>query len=602
LCPFHDDHNPSLRVYPDRQSFRCWVCAAGGDCFSFVQQRERVEFREALEILAQRAGVLVPARRRAPTAGAPHEKARLLEALLWAQRQFLDALRSDAASEPARRYLAERGFTQQTLDDFHLGFHPNDWSWILQRARGRFTPELLAAAGLVKPRDGETGHFDYFVNRVMFPIHNERGQPVGFGGRVLPGEDSSFGKYFNSHENAVFHKSRLLYALNHARDAMKPTETAIVVEGYTDCITAHQAGLKNVVATLGTALTEMQVTTIKRFARKVVLVYDGDQAGQDASLRAVSRFLSQDLDLRILTLPAGQDPADYIGRHGAESFQRLIDQAPEAFDFAFDTLRNKYGLTTVDGRQRILSELMDLLAAVPRLARNVRQDLLLQRTAERLGIAEEVVRRQYQEWSRPAPRRSAAPSPAQSRIDAAETPPHVQRLLRGQPTRDDRLECELLQCLLAAPQWTSVVRREIVPEDLQNPTLRTILQVCFDVDERGGPTRDGSPILLALAGQEPVKQVVVWLGEQAERKCLQDRLREAGTIQDSTIQETTTTVDCPHLLRRAIDNLVWRREEQSHQRTAQALSAQCEGARALNAETEHLLRQFSNFHQKRATK
>ncbi len=602
LCPFHDDHNPSMRVYPGQQTFRCWVCNMGGDCFTFVMESEHVEFREALEILAQRANVPIPARSGRPAGSSGPDKSKLLEALLWAQGLFHEALRNDAAAEPARRYLAERGFTPETIAEFRLGFHPDDWSWIVNRAQGRFSPQELTAAGLTKERDEGPGHFDYFVNRVMFPIHNERGQPVGFGGRVLPGDDGSFGKYFNSNENPVFHKSRLVYALNHARDAIKTTETAVVVEGYTDCMTAHQAGLKNVVATLGTALTEMQVTTIKRFARKVVLVYDGDQAGVDASERAVSRFLAQDVDLRILTLPAGQDPADYLGQHGPESLQALIDKAPQAFDFAFDVFRRRFGIETIDSRQRIMNEVVELLATVPRLSENVRQNLLLQRTSERLGIAEDVVRQQYQQARRGSARQTSTRQSATGdgivrRIDRAEFPEAAARILKGRPTRDDRLECELLQCLVVALSWTKVVRREIGTGDFTNPCLRNVAQACFDVDEGGAETLAFTQLLSALDADEPAKQLAVWLNELATTKNIEDTLRQQAEANDAT-----NTDDCPLLLRRSIDELKWRREEQSHKRMALELSEQCEGARSLDAETETLLRQFSDFHQKRATK
>jgi len=425
LCPFHDDHNPSLRVYPDRGSYRCWSCNAGGDCFTFVMESESVEFREALEILATRVGIPIPKRTGRPTP-AGQEKTTLLEALLWAEGLFHHTLLHDSAAAPAREYLQQRGFTPETIERFKLGFHPNDWQWLLGRAQGRFSPEQLTAAGLTNKREGSGGYFDYFVDRVLFPIHNERGQPVGFGGRVLPGADDSFGKYFNSNENPVFHKSRLVYALDHAREGLKTTETAVVTEGYTDCITAHQAGLNNVVATLGTALTEMQVTTIKRFARRVVLVYDGDQAGQDAAARAVGRFLAQDVDLRILTLPDGDDPAEYITQHGPEAFQQRVDTAPEAFDYMFDVLKGRFGLDSVDSRQRILDGVLNVLSGVPKLARNVREDMLLRRVSQRLGIAEETVRLARRQS--PAPGRGAGPG----------HPPVLAALARGARRRRAR--------------------------------------------------------------------------------------------------------------------------------------------------------------------
>ncbi len=231
-----------------------------------------------------------------------------LEVLAWAERVFHQTLLESPIAETARQYLAQRGFTRETIERFCLGFHPNDWGWIQNQARGRYRGPQLAAACLVKPQEDGTRYSDYFTNRVLFPIHNERDQPVGFGGRVLPGESDRFGKYFNSPESGFFHKSRLLYALSHARQGLRETGTAVVTEGYTDCIAAHQAGLNNVVATLGTSLTIEQVTTLKRFARKVVLVYDGDAAGRLAAERAVTRFLAQDVDLRVLTLPGGRTP------------------------------------------------------------------------------------------------------------------------------------------------------------------------------------------------------------------------------------------------------------------------------------------------------
>ena len=591
LCPFHDDHNPSMRVYPDQQTFRCWSCNTGGDCFTFVMEDEHVEFREALEILATRAGVPIPKRSGRPTPPG-QEKTALLEALLWAEGLFHSTLLNDETANPARTYLAERGFTSETIERFKLGFHPNDWEWLLKRAQGRFTPQQLTAAGLTKQRDDGNGYFDSFVNRVMFPIHNERGQPVGFGGRVLPGDDGSFGKYINSNENAVFHKSRLVYALDHARDGLKTTDTAVVTEGYTDCITAQQAGVNNVVATLGTALTEMQVTTIKRFARKVVLVYDGDEAGQNAAARAVGRFLAQDVDLRILTLPDGADPAEYVTEHGPEAFQQRIDAAPEAFDYMFDVLKGRYGIDSLDSRQRILDGVLSVLAGVPKLAKNVREDLLLRRVSQRLGIAEEVVRQQYAQTRRGNDRRPAPPS-VTPETQRAETPEYVARVLRGQPTREDVLECELAQILIAVPKYAGVVRRELGIDEITNLALRSIIQTYFDLDEEGAEDHGFGRLLSALDGEPYTKQLAVWLDEQARIKNLEHKLCHDAERGDD---------DCPLILRRSLDNLKWRREEESHHRTAIELSTSGDGAHGLDEETERHLRQLAEFHQKRATK
>jgi DNA primase len=591
LCPFHDDHNPSLHVYSDQQSFRCWVCNTGGDCFSFVEQSERVGFRDALEILARRAGVPIPSRRGTPAGEQALHKSRLFEVLLWAQDQFHRMLLTEPAAQAARDYLASRGFSPATIAQFRMGFHPDDWTWLVDRARGRFTPQELCSVGLAKERDNGAGFFDYFVGRVLFPIHNERGQPVGFGGRVLPGADGTFGKYFNSHENAVFHKSRLVYALNHARDALKATDTAVVVEGYTDCIAAHQAGLTNVVATLGTALTEMQVATIKRFARKVVLVYDGDEAGQLAAARAISRFLAQDVDLRILTLPGGQDPAEFLAAHRADRLRELIAHAPEAFEFAFDTFRRKYGMDSVDARRRVLDDVLVLLHSVPQLARNVSCDLYVRRTAQRLGMPEETVRQEFAS-RRPEPARRRVDSPqAGQPASAAPVREAVERVLQGRLQHDDRLESELMQCLLVAPRWAGPVLRELPLDEFTNPAFRRIMELLRERDS-SEPDQNGLAGLLAALDHEPLlKQLLVWLDEQGRRKQMASKLTEDLNSPDG----------CPSFLRSAIDRWQWRRAEQSHQQMVMRLFESGDGAHELDAEAVDILRRSSEFHQKRAT-
>jgi DNA primase len=592
LCPFHDDSNPSLRVYPDRQSYRCWSCNAGGDCFTFVMESEPAGFREALEILASRAGIAIPKHSGQPAAPG-EDRSVLLQALLWAEGLFHHVLLNDSSAGPARKYLADRGFTPETIGQFKLGFHPDDWQWLLNRAGGRFTPDQLTAVGLAKQRDGGTGYIDYFVGRVLFPIHNERGQPVGFGGRVLPGADDAFGKYFNSVESPVFHKSRLVYALDAAREEIKKTGAAVVTEGYTDCITAHQAGLTNVVATLGTALTEMQVTTIKRFAHKVVLVYDGDQAGQSAAARAVARFLAQDVDLRILTLPDGQDPAEFIGRSGPEAFAREVAGAPEAFDYMFSVLAERFGSSTVDGRQRILAGALDVLAGVPRLARNVREDLLLTRLSQRLGISEDLVRQQYQAARTAKTSGPAATNAGRSRSLYRERSAHVLRVLQEQPTRQDRLECELAQIVIAMPKFTARLRQELGVDEISNPAVRAILQAYYDFEEAGEEEQGFARLLSAFDDDPETKQLAVWLDEQGRSKNLEYKLCHDAERGDD---------ECPLILRRLLDDLKWRREEESHHRVAIELTRSGEGAHGLDEETERHLRQLAEFHQKRATK
>ena len=586
LCPFHEDHDPSLRVYPDRQSYRCWACNAGGDCFTWVMEQDKVGFREALEILARRANVPIPQR----TGGGRDEqqsgdnRAALLEALLWAQEQFHQTLLKDPCAEKARDYVEQRGFSAETVRKFKLGYHPNNWEWLLGRARGKFDVKRLLGARLIGERDGR--HFDNFVDRLVFPIFNERGQPVGFGGRVLPGGDDSHGKYWNSPESPVFHKSRLVYGLNFAREGIKTQpepRTFVVTEGYTDCIALHQGGIANAVASLGTALTDQHVTTIKRFVRRVCLVYDGDQAGLDAADKAAARFLAQDVDLRVLTLPEGMDPAEYMTAHSAEAFQRLVDGAPEAWEFKFQAARKRYGLGSVDARQRVIDEMLTLLSAAPNMSEHIREGLLIGSLASRLSIGEQSIRDRYKEI------KSRGQQTRRVRVDAQEREVHpsAARLYAGQLSRDDKQELDLLEIVLAEPKLIQFVKAEVALEQIRNERLRELLGVCYGFHgDNGGSSLER---LMGAIEDGELKRLAVWVDDRSREKNVSTRLRESAEPADG----------CPLFLRRSIDQIQWRREEQSHGRMAVELSAQGEGAHRMDEAAEARLRQLTEFHQRR---
>ncbi|MFG0334520.1 MAG: DNA primase [Maioricimonas sp. JB049] len=585
LCPFHDDHNPSMRVYPERQTFRCWVCQTGGDCFTFVMEHDKLSFREALELLAQRAHIPIPRSKRSGPSTTVDEKAVLLEALSWACNQFHTALLELPEAEPAREYLHQRGYTAETIRKFRLGYHTDDWQWLLHRARGKFTEEQLLTARLIA-RSERGRLYDYFRGRVLFPILNERAQPVGFGGRILPGADGDQAKYFNSPESPVFHKSRLVYGLSHARDAIRDFGTAVVVEGYTDCITCHQAGLNNVVGTLGTALTEQHVTTIKRFAPKVVLIYDGDDAGQMAAERAVERFLAQDVDLRILTLPGGQDPADYLGEHGVDALRRLVASAPEAWEYKMRSVCSRVDTGTIAGRQRVLEEMLELLACIPAMARNVRESLLIADLSTRLSVAEQQVRDQLRELrSRPA-RRHHEPDQPRPQVAA-----DAMRLLKGHLTRSDRLELELLESIFVQGDLAARVRDEVPLEWIQNIRLRELLAACYRLLDEGR-VPDFDAVMLTLDDPD-LKRLAVWIDEGLHAKNVHARVDDG---------EQKSPDGCPTFLRRSIDNLKWRRDAESNGRIALQLSAQRDGTPTLDEQAEDLLRQATEFHQRRATK
>lgn len=540
LCPFHDDHNPSMRVYPDRQSYKCWSCGEGGDCFSFVMKREGIGFRETLEMLARRANVELPKAYRAAADTPGQNKNRLYEIVAWAENEFHECLLKSPTAERARRYLQERGISGNSIARFRLGFHPDDWQWLLERARGRFAPSELATVKLVGEREGNNGYFDYFVNRVMFPIRDAQKRPVAFGGRILPGSpDKGMAKYFNSVDNVLFHKSRLLYALDHARESISKSGTVVVTEGYTDCIMAHQYGLTNFVATLGTALNESHVINLKRLARRVVLVYDGDEAGQRATERALPKLLAHEIDLRIATLHDNLDPADFLIQRGPEELISILDRAGEAWEQKFRILMQRHGLGSIDARHRVLTEMLETLSQVPAQAGlgltanwQMRENVIVGQLSQRLKVSEANIRerlgdlrtahQQKAGTSSAVHLSSAAPDPSPgefhystseefgsgdsgrnpeefagqsgglSRHDAETQQPQrapstgqTGPLFPRKPGRDDLAARDLLAILFTMPEKAEAIRGEITLDEVENPHLRELLGVCFQMHDQG---------------------------------------------------------------------------------------------------------------------
>ena len=336
LCPWHDDSRPSLQVNPERQSFKCWVCDVGGDIFSFVMKMENMTFPEALAHLAEKAGI--PLTKAGQTGRPGDDKQLLFQAMAWAEEQYHQTLIKSPVAAAAREYLAKRGLTDESIRRFHLGFAPNDWEWIAAQARGtRFTPQVLETIDLVRKRANGPGHYDTFRGRVLFSIRDVQGRPVGFGGRVIPvpGEAPPAAKYLNSRETPLFSKSSLLYGLDFARDAISRQKTAIVMEGYTDCLMAQQCGIASAVAALGTAFGERHLQLLRRYAERVVLVLDGDEAGQRRTDQLLEMFIAEPVDLRVLSLPDGLDPCDFLLARGQAAFEELLEGAADALEHKF---------------------------------------------------------------------------------------------------------------------------------------------------------------------------------------------------------------------------------------------------------------------------
>ena len=384
LCPFHGEKTPSFVVTPARESWHCFGCGEGGDIFSFVMRREGLTFPEALKRLAAKAGIQIDER----TTRDDARKARLREVLEQAIAFYHVVLTQSKAGAPALEYLHGRGFTDETIDKFQLGWAPEGWDQMIKMLQSRRNVDVgdLAEVGLTSSRPNSRGAYDKFRSRVIFPIRDASGAAVGIGGRILPGTkaaaDSNAPKYLNSPATVLFDKSRTLYLIERARGEMRRGDEAVLVEGYTDALMAHQAGFENVVASLGTALTPAQVAVIARYAREIVLAYDVDPAGQHAGsiggaelVRLIGSLSEEETGIeitrvRVARLPEGKDPDEVI-RESPDLWRESIRTAQPIIPFLIDYYAKAFNVRTAEGQRQAAAAVIPLLRLVAnRVVRN----------------------------------------------------------------------------------------------------------------------------------------------------------------------------------------------------------------------------------------
>jgi len=356
LCPFHREKTPSFHVDRDKGLFYCFGCGTGGDVFKFLSLTERFTFPEAVEHVAARVGIELPRRRKTAKES---DKDDLLEIIDEASAAFHQALAW--GDNPAQRYLDERGVPDEIRQKYGFGYAPDSWDYILSRLSRKFGEKALESAGLITPRKSGTGYYDRFRNRLMIPIHRETGALVGFGGRSLDGSDP---KYLNSPDSDLFNKSRLLYNLHRSKDAMRRIDRAILVEGYFDAIALDHAGVPGVVASMGTSLTSGQASLLRRFTSRVVIAYDGDDAGRNATLRAAPVLLSAGLTVSALDLQGEKDPDSLVQKHGVDRFLEFLGNATDIFEFGLKEWAGD--IKTLSGRDKAerVDRFIPLLGAV----------------------------------------------------------------------------------------------------------------------------------------------------------------------------------------------------------------------------------------------
>jgi DNA primase len=516
-CPFHQEKTPSFAVDPRRATWRCFgACGEGGDVISFVERFDGLSFLEALRLLAQQCGEPLPERSvRGAAKGAEAALEARFELLRWAADTYRKTWRGPEA-EPARAYMAKRGLGDEILDAFGIGWAPENGQALLAAAQRDKRPlDWLAEAGLV--RRTESGRpYDFFRGRVLIPIRDRLGRVAGFGGRLLTGpagaapgeqgEEQRGPKYLNTPETPLFHKGRLIFGLDLAAGAIRTTHQLLVVEGYTDVMAAHQAGWKNAVAVLGTATTDDHAALIRRSgARSVVLVFDGDEAGRKASMRALAGLLKLPIELRVAVLPEGRDPGDLLVEPaGAATFRACIEGARDWFDWCLVGLTGKRG-------SELSSAVEERFGLLARLERPLERSARLAEMARFLALPEVDVRAQWASFERGqrGAARPAAPLPAAPRAEARRparadgeyTLAKAYGLLVGALLLDNSL----------VPLYGPLV--DGCPEGELARLFRALLEL-YERDDSGAPI-DASALMTAL-GDEPARLRVVALQSEAE--------------------------------------------------------------------------------------
>ncbi len=441
LCPFHEERTPSFSVDAGEKLYHCFGCGVGGDVIKFVEEKDGLGFAEAVELLADRYGVELEREQEDPRAEARRQRRRRLEQLLERTAAYYASyLWESPEAGKAREYLAGRGLSEETLRAYGVGYAPSAWDKILVRGQqAGFSVAELREVGLVQKGRGG-GEYDRFRSRIMFPIRDRRGRTLGFGGRAM--RDDQGAKYVNTAETDFFHKSQLLYGVDKAKAAIAKATRAVVVEGYTDVLALHQAGVEETVAVMGTAITGEQVATLSGMVEEVVLALDADSAGQEAMLRAQRVAAGRKMRLRVAAMPAGEDPAEMMAAEGGpERFRALIEAAVELNAFQVGLVLDRTDVASPSDRDRALAEVAPVLAAMGETAS---RDDLVRQVAERLDLEPAMV------MGRVVAAQPLAGGPEQA--PTASRAPAAQPRRAAELTSRERRERALLAMCIALPE------------------------------------------------------------------------------------------------------------------------------------------------------
>lgn len=504
LCPFHQEKKPSFSVSPQRQIFHCFGCGMGGNVFKFLMEYQKMGFIDTVKYLAERAHITLPARSQGPEGRSEYEP--LYRANHLAAAHYHQQLLEGIEAEKARQYMENRGFSDQLIEAFRLGYAPPGWDGLIKRAARRsISPEILFKAGLVLKREASEGYYDRFRDRLIFPISNVSGKFIAFGGRIL--KESEEVKYINSPETPIYQKGQTLYGLFQSKEAIRKAGVAIIVEGYTDLLSLFQAGIKNVVASLGTSLTSHQSRLLSRYAQEAVIVYDADSAGIAAAQRGLDLLLAAGVTAKALSLPPGHDPDQVVREKGGEHLARRVQEAESFLDFKLHHLLQRVDFSSVEGKAEAVEEMGRTIGLIDD---PIRRGLFLREVAEKMAVDERLVALAV-EKSFPRKR-------GKSRIEA-----QVGEVL---PRGTESVERSLLALLLQHPNLISQARTRLSTDDFSSENHRKVAELFLEADRKGPVEPAKLMSSMTTSGLESLISELCFVKEAGQvERMLEDYLR-----------------------------------------------------------------------------
>lgn len=501
LCPFHSEKTPSFNVSPDKGMYYCFGCSRGGDVIKFVMEWEKASYVEAIEILAERAGITIVRTEESDQSASETEK--LYSACTFAARSFNKNMMKTEEGALALKYFQSRRFSDKTITTFGLGYSLRAWDSLVKGAGEEgIKPEYLEKVGLARKRD-DGGYYDAFRGRAMFPIFSTTGRVIAFGARKLFDDDSIQGKYINSSETPIYHKSKVLYGIYQAKEAIREKDSVVLVEGYADLISVFQSGTHNVVASSGTALTVEQIQLISRYTKTVIFVYDADSAGVSAMIRGIDLILENNLDVRIAVLPEGEDPDSFVNNKGGDAFQEVLSKAVTFIDFKATALAREGKFNSPEGKAEAVRTLVQSIA---KIKDPLKQTFFIKDVAEKYKLYESALISELEKFTRKVPDRYLSPA-AQRDRGKELTAKDAKSAKEATPLEIPLEEKELLSVAFEEPaQMIPFIFTYIHPEEFSHPHTKEIAQLLIDEFDSKGAVDVNH--LATRASKEEVRKLI----------------------------------------------------------------------------------------------